>query len=397
MNRLLILATTIAVLYSTSLQAQNLIPYRKGDKWGYCDWDKQILLKPKYQETSLFLNKGTIAVVKKNGKLGLINQAFEEIIKPKYQAIEQIFNSRFLRVQRKNKWALVNATGEILTRSKYQSISTSFFDKYFLVKKQANGVQLYGLIDHKGNEITRIKYHKIEPFSPYGKVSFFRLTQEKKQGVFDAEAQRISIPIIYDEVSLLSKYSKVFILVNRQGKKIKVGACNSTHRLLVPVKYDKIAFLGGHFVVYKNKKAGCYRESSSKLVIPPMYDNLHPVYQNKQFYYQVLLNGKVALVNEQNKIVKPWAKEKYIQPKSLVFPNNNKRYDTGEEFIEYPALVPHQYDKGGKWGFVKEGLTVIPHKYDEVKGFEGSLPLTKVKYKGKWGYINKQGVEYFDD
>ena len=34
--------------------AYNLIPYRKGDKWGYCDKFKNIIIIAKYNNASLF-------------------------------------------------------------------------------------------------------------------------------------------------------------------------------------------------------------------------------------------------------------------------------------------------------------------------------------------------------
>ena len=34
----------------------DLIPYRKGDKWGFCDKDKNIVIECKYEDVELFSN-----------------------------------------------------------------------------------------------------------------------------------------------------------------------------------------------------------------------------------------------------------------------------------------------------------------------------------------------------
>ena len=50
---------------------QVLIPYHKGDKWGYCDTSKTIIIEPQYEDVSTFKR---FAWVKKNKKFNLINR-----------------------------------------------------------------------------------------------------------------------------------------------------------------------------------------------------------------------------------------------------------------------------------------------------------------------------------
>lgn len=47
-------------------QDVQLIPYRKGDKWGYCTPDKKIVIPCEYDDAWKF-HKG-LAMVKKDGK-----------------------------------------------------------------------------------------------------------------------------------------------------------------------------------------------------------------------------------------------------------------------------------------------------------------------------------------
>jgi len=37
---------------------QELIPYRKGDKWGFCAPDKKIVIAPKYDDVTSFFDEG---------------------------------------------------------------------------------------------------------------------------------------------------------------------------------------------------------------------------------------------------------------------------------------------------------------------------------------------------
>ncbi|MGI8583069.1 MAG: WG repeat-containing protein [Chitinophagaceae bacterium] len=65
-------------------------------------------------------------------------------------------------------------------------------------------------------------------------------------------------------------------------------------------------------------------------------------------------------------------------------------------------LIEHWYlavnDKllFGKYGYIdKSEKIIIPLKYEAADDFSNGL--ARVRFKGKYGYINKQGVEYWED
>lgn len=59
------------------LLEKQLIPYRKGDKLGFCDADKNVVIEPKYDDVDLFVEG--LAKVKLDGNFGFINQEGKEI------------------------------------------------------------------------------------------------------------------------------------------------------------------------------------------------------------------------------------------------------------------------------------------------------------------------------
>jgi len=69
MKKTVFLISIMGLLWATCLYAQELIPYRKGDKWGYCTPDKKIVISPMYDGASDF-HEG-LAPVLLNGKWGL--------------------------------------------------------------------------------------------------------------------------------------------------------------------------------------------------------------------------------------------------------------------------------------------------------------------------------------
>jgi len=58
MKKIVFLIGMMGLLWAACLHAQELIPYRKGDKWGYCTPDKKIVIAPKYDDGTRFFDEG---------------------------------------------------------------------------------------------------------------------------------------------------------------------------------------------------------------------------------------------------------------------------------------------------------------------------------------------------
>lgn len=84
MRKILITSALLFLCSSLTqhLYAQYLIPYRKGDQWGYCDVSKSIVIPIQYEWAEPF-SEG-LAAVKKNGHFGFINKRGETVIDFKY-------------------------------------------------------------------------------------------------------------------------------------------------------------------------------------------------------------------------------------------------------------------------------------------------------------------------
>src|SRR5687767_14862590 len=66
--RIFLLTFALSLFCSSfSQKLPSLIPYRKGDKWGYCDSTKKIIIEPKYDWAPLFY-KGYARVEADNKK-----------------------------------------------------------------------------------------------------------------------------------------------------------------------------------------------------------------------------------------------------------------------------------------------------------------------------------------
>lgn len=73
----------LQMVLSLDSEAQRLIPYRKGNLWGYADSNGTLVIGPKFESADM--EYYGLLVVKLNGKWGVINPKGDCIIKPEYR------------------------------------------------------------------------------------------------------------------------------------------------------------------------------------------------------------------------------------------------------------------------------------------------------------------------
>ena len=78
----------------------SLIPYRKGNKWGYADAQKNILVNPRYDDAQWF-SEG-LAAVKVGNKWGYINKQGKLVIPAKF-TVAKSFRKGYVPNAKKNR------------------------------------------------------------------------------------------------------------------------------------------------------------------------------------------------------------------------------------------------------------------------------------------------------
>ena len=122
-----------------------LIPYRKGNKWGYCDRDKKIVIKPVYDDANPFSED--LAAVKINGKWGCIDKKGKMIIQTVYDDIRPFYDG-LAAVTVDDKWGYIDTKGNIVIKPIYE-LTEDFSEGFAWVK--INGK--FGSINTKGKMV----------------------------------------------------------------------------------------------------------------------------------------------------------------------------------------------------------------------------------------------------
>ena len=403
---------------------QLLIPFRKKDKWGFCNTKKQIVIEPQYDIVEPFSDGLAVVVlfgldwkwgfIDKSGKqviplkygmvepfseglakvfldwsFGYIDETGEEVTPLKYDMV-YLFSEGLAIVQLDGKYGFIDKTGEEVTPLKYDGV--------YLFSEGLAAVELdgkYGFIDETGKEVIPLKYDNAKSFSE----GLAAVELDGKYGFID-KAEKVVITFKYDDAKSFSEGLAVVTLDWKQGYVDKTG------KEVIPIKYDSTGgFSEGLAAVLLDGKWG-YIDKTGKEVIPIKYDDAQSFSEGLAI---VVLDGKWGYIDKSGKEVIP-LKYDSVEPFSEGFAavESDEKYGfvdkTGKEVIplKYDSVEPFSegfaaVESDEKYGFIdKAGKVVIPFKYDDAKSFSEGFAVVKLD-GGEWSNIDKNGTEYFED
>lgn len=98
-----------------------------------------------------------VAIVHKNGLVGLINSDGKEIVKPVYEKISGFGSDNLSYTYKNGLVGLINSDGKVIIDNLYDHIG-HFKDGFATIRK--NG--LTGIVDKNGHIVVEIKYDKLK-------------------------------------------------------------------------------------------------------------------------------------------------------------------------------------------------------------------------------------------
>jgi len=352
---------------------QMLIPYRKGDKWGFYNKKKEIIIPCQYDDASSFSNG--LAKVWKNGMCGCIDINNQKIIPCQYEEIWQVLEG-FIAIKSNNKWGFISSTGSNITPCLYEDIDYTNRFSEGLISVQLNNK--WGFIDKAGHAQIAFNHETIDSFTHWKQTGFFDgialIRVNNKYGFIDKTGQ-IIIPCIYDNAGNFSEGLAAVCLND------KWGFIDKTGRVVIKFKYDLDiygpnvnGFHNGLAVVSLNGKYG-FIDKFGDEVIPFKYDYAMGFSEGLAVVY---LKQKCGFINQVGQTEIPCI------------------FDSAYPFSEGLAAV-RNYEVD--LGFIdKTGNEVICCKYHGATWTAFSNNLASISFPDGYNfYIDKEGTEYWED
>lgn len=376
-----------------------LIPFRKGDKWGYVDSTKKIIVPCRFTKVTqqergygLVFNgdkygfvdstgrifheaefdfdinhyssvfEGNFLRVMKNGKCGLVDGRGKWRVNPQYESLAFMEDGR-LRAELDGKKGIIDTAGKVLITLSYDYILATRNGNYI-----AGKAGKYGMIDKNQNIITPFRYDWIRTFSE-GMVTVCIVQRDAPGesvlfGYVDSSGKEVA-PCIYTAAGDFHNGRAVV------GKDFKYGYIDNTGKLVIPLNYDCAKnFSGGMASVGIDGKYG-YINTSGKLVVPMVYKTMHNTCGEE------FRNGTVTVMRDwQWAIVDTTGKEIIPPSYSGIYWDHRSRY--------------LQFEKDEKSGMMTiDQEIVIPPFYEQCRFEEGIFVLTEPR--GRFFYRSTNG------
>lgn len=241
--------------------------------------------------------QGTLFVVIRNGKYGVITENLNVVVPCEYECVELLCNA-LIKYRQRGKWGLRKKTGEVVVRAEYEDISIFPESKIFLrieahqVKREITE-QIYGLLNVNGKLIIPLKYNTIEHCSTRD-GHLFIVGINGRYGVYNDVGLTI-VPVLFNQVSLSENQISCRLVEESDGKIIqeKGNCCTDSCvcynfkgeqilkkendvSILIPAEYDISFYEGMGLVrVVKDGKWGLI-DIGLTVVLYPQYSMISP-------------------------------------------------------------------------------------------------------------------------
>lgn len=260
MKTFLAFAACLFIAIGPSIAQQpnmSLIPYRKGNAWGYASPDRKIVINAEYEDAGFFY--AGYAAVKKNGMYGYINTSGVNVIPFKFYVAKQ-FRYGYFDNPKMKKTDTVLFFGAALTKSGYEHC----FDSHGVQMRKCPAINENVVPEEKVIETIPEKvyanvkangdiYDKIYDDYQIGDSKYYIASKNGKFGVFN-NVFEIVIPYEYDQMKRLTNKNGYYLEVEKGGLSGILKGDGTVH---LPVDNNLVTFVksnGGNefLVIMKN-------------------------------------------------------------------------------------------------------------------------------------------------
>lgn len=349
-------------------QEHELIPFRKGNLWGFADRNKKIVIECQYDEVFPF-HEG-VAFVKKDNAYAMINNEGQAITSFTFESLDlsndleaEIENPyEFINgfaIVKQGKIGVVNKTGKFVIPPVYECIEPFKNGMAAVCKKYK-----WGFVDTNGKEVVPIQYDEVKSFNE----EYAAVRLGLNWGFINTKGREVVNLFKYDSFKG-EGYNEGLAAVSKNGK---YGFIDKLDFTVIPFNYDwAYNFHEGLATVKIGRRQGVI-DKKGNLVIPAKYDEIYPFIEG---FARIDSAGAINFIDKQgNKI-------------------SAQDFEDAKSFSEGLAAVQLK----GKWGFINaQGKIVILPKYNDVKkSFSAGIALVEIN--NQLGYIDKTGKEYWSN
>ena len=378
MKRAFFLVVIFFSSFGCTLFAQKLpplIPYRHCNKWGYCDSNKRIVVKPVYTQVGLF-KKGYANVVKgrKHGRIDSLGNVFlprkyDQFYAPNYSgnpALDYVddhyYQDGYARVRIGTRYGMVDSLDHIVVPIIYEELRILQKGTALAWKRSKDGKEEFCLISFTNKVILpwtsgRVELVHAESENEDREMNLLAIQRDSVWSLWDHKGRQLT-PFEFTYVN--DVYFEYGLSSVQKGE--MYGVIDTLGREVVPFIYDQASIKSyNQIAVRRNSKWGVL-DRSGKTIIPD-----------------------TCVIDPFS--IKYSASTSFSTSTSVSSKKSNASYGRSQG----------KRGKDGKLGFQnKDGKLATQQIYEDVYTWNCvDDELFYVRKYGKWGYVDIHGTEYW--
>jgi WG containing repeat len=342
---------------------------------------------------NVLLSQELIKKKNEEGKYGYVNPKGEVVIDYVYDAAEKFINNRAIIMQN-NEFGVIDIKGNLITKEGYAFIEN--YNDFGVAIVEVLDYDRYNLIDTLGNLLTN-NYISIDDFDEngYAIVEYYNSNiSDESMSLIDYKGNRIN----FDEYEDVERTANGLFLIQTIYDSEKLLLFNPISKEFVANQYEEIEYIS-YYGVLKVKKGNQWAMLDSTGKVPSgWYDNI----DDNSFNYPRAVKNNQYLILNKNGV--PISKKLFIETGKMSDGIIPVKETTGWGFISYEGkeitgfsyLSVNPFSEGlaavqkeSGWGYIwANGKELSAFNYQYVDDFKNSMAI--VRYKDKAGVINQK-------
>ncbi len=336
------------------------------------------VVKPGEYEECLFLGEGYIAVKKKNGRYGIIDQSGKPVFPDEYDEIEE-YCEGLARVCNREKVFFIDRNGKRIADRNYQDAHHFHEGKAAVMPDK----DLWGFINSRGDEVIGCRFCAVNDFS-----EGLAAVQIKDQWGFINEKGEMIIPCRYDEVR---NFKEGFAAVRW---KEQWGFIDRNGKMITTVQFDEVRDFSESYAAVRQEEQWGFIDCEGRTVIALMYDAAGDFSEGKAAvkindYFEGCIDAW-AYIDQNNKVVIDY--DSYTASEGRMEYLGSFR--NGIAFVSdvFYSII----DEKGRYIFDGQASQFIissleyNEKYDAIPGYIYVDDAMKIK---KYGLVGLHGIQ----
>ncbi len=374
-----------------------LIPYRKGNKWGYCDRDKNIVIDCVYDEVRRF-REGLAATNR-----GYINFLGDIVIDCTSLRLNRAssFKSGVAIVSSHDtdKYAVIDRLGGLITPFKYGYLEEPSCGVMVTTTDHYDNAYI---IDLLGNEIRVDNADSLQSFKNDSAICFkFDKELGRNYRYIDRNGHSFTDYKYYSAGNFNSELAIVSLKTTNNSSYCYYSYINKKGEIIIDEDFTEASDFCDNIALVKSHKSSQYMliDKLGRVIVELPYNSFQEFIDNPSEGYAMICDYSSVMYGKEIISGISYIDCNGIKITSNEYESERYVYKSGLlKFSEGKAMVGKVSHGSFLYGFINyTGDEIIPLKYDKISVFYNGLAGVGGPDGKITGFINSNGTEYWVD